>query len=139
MWHHASRRRFPTDFDGIIAGAPIVLDVYGDHVSASILAADACCVAHSAEPKRATGWPDTVYKKCDPEDGLKATDLISDPLHLRFPVHRKTCPNALKLLRATRKRLLRPREIARDRARVHCQTADELNQRLFSSAGRLAR
>lgn len=73
-------QRFPTDFDGIVAGAP-VLDYTGTMLARAYRLQT--LVASPIPPTKLQLLADTVYKKCDAEDGLK-DGLISDPLHCDF-------------------------------------------------------
>jgi hypothetical protein len=73
-------QRFPTDFDGIVAGSPML------YFTGSMLARAYWLHALAASPIPPMKLPllaETVYNKCDAEDGLK-DGLISDPLHCDF-------------------------------------------------------
>jgi tannase/feruloyl esterase len=73
-------QRFPDDFDGIVAGAP-VLDFSGTMISYAAIQR-----ALSASPIAAAKMrlvADAVYAKCDAGDGLK-DGVIDDPRACRF-------------------------------------------------------
>jgi len=73
-------QRFPTDFDGIVAGAPM-LDYTGTMLARAYRLQT--LAVSPIPPTKLQLLADTVYKKCDAEDGLK-DGLISDPLHCDF-------------------------------------------------------
>jgi hypothetical protein len=73
-------QRFPTDFDGILAGAPM-LDYTGTMLARAYWLQT--LAASPIPPAKLPLLADTVYKKCDAQDGLK-DGLISDPLHCDF-------------------------------------------------------
>src|SRR5579872_862102 len=73
-------QRFPEDFDGIIAGAP-VLDFTGTMVS---FACNALAVASGPLPyAKLSLLADRIYDECDAKDGLK-DGLIDDPRRCDF-------------------------------------------------------
>jgi tannase/feruloyl esterase len=73
-------QRFPDDFDGIVAGAP-VLDFSGTMISyASIQRA---LTAAPIPPAKLKLIADAVYQKCDARDGLR-DGLIDDPRACAF-------------------------------------------------------
>ncbi len=83
-------QRFPSDFDGIIAGAP-VLDFSGTMFQYAVIAkALAAAPIPLAKMKLVAG---AVYKECDARDGL-ADGLIDDPRRCRFSPSRDLpiCP-----------------------------------------------
>jgi len=73
-------QRFPEDFDGIIAGAP-VLNFTGTMVNYA-----ACLQAMEANPipyGKLSGLAERIYQRCDGADGL-ADGLIEDPRRCDF-------------------------------------------------------
>src|SRR5262249_59083346 len=73
-------QRFPDDFDGILAGAP-VLDFSGTMISYSAI--QRALTAASVTPAKLRILSDAVYAKCDAADGL--TDgVIDDPRTCHF-------------------------------------------------------
>lgn len=83
-------QRFPEDFDGIIAGAP-VLNFTGTMVNYA-----ACLQAMEANPipyGKLAGLAERIYQRCDGADGL-ADGLIEDPRRCDFQPARdlKRCP-----------------------------------------------
>jgi tannase/feruloyl esterase len=73
-------QRFPDDFDGIVAGAP-VLDFSGTMISYSMIQRALAAAPLSAAKLRLVA--DAVYGKCDAADGLK-DGVIDDPRTCRF-------------------------------------------------------
>jgi len=73
-------QRFPDDFDGIVAGAP-VLDFSGTMISYSTIQRALTAAPLAAGKLRLVA--DAVYGKCDAADGLK-DGLIDDPRACRF-------------------------------------------------------
>jgi hypothetical protein len=87
-----SAQRFPHDFDGILAGAP-VLDFVGTMVSyAGILRAFEAAPVPAAKMKLVA---DAIYSMCDEKDGVK-DGVITDPRRCGFEptVHLKKCTGA---------------------------------------------
>ena len=83
-------QRFPQDFDGIVAGAP-VLNFSGTMVSyAWMLRALA---ASPIDTRKLKLLADKVYEHCDAADGLK-DGLIDDPRHCDFAPRRDLPPCA---------------------------------------------
>ena len=68
-------QRFPDDFDGVLAGAP-VLDFSGTMISYSAI--QRSLAAASLPPAKLRLLSDAVYAKCDAADGLK-DGVIDDP------------------------------------------------------------
>jgi feruloyl esterase len=73
-------QRFPDDFDGIVAGAP-VLDFSGTMISYSMIHRALAAAPLAAGKLRLIA--DAVYSKCDAADGLK-DGVIDDPRTCRF-------------------------------------------------------
>jgi Tannase and feruloyl esterase len=73
-------QRFPDDFDGILAGAP-VLDFSGTMISYSAI--QRALGAASIAPAKLRLVSDAVYAKCDASDGVK-DGVIDDPRACRF-------------------------------------------------------
>ena len=73
-------QRFPDDFDGIVAGAP-VLDFSGTMISYSTIQRALTAAPVAAGKLRLVA--DAVYARCDAADGLK-DGLIEDPRACRF-------------------------------------------------------
>src|SRR5262249_54707698 len=73
-------QRFPDDFDGILAGAP-VLDFSGTMISYSAI--QRAVAPASLTPAKLRLLSDAVYARCDGVDGLK-DGLIDDPRSCRF-------------------------------------------------------
>ncbi|HJZ71288.1 MAG TPA: tannase/feruloyl esterase family alpha/beta hydrolase [Vicinamibacterales bacterium] len=73
-------QRFPDDFDGILAGAP-VLDFSGTMISYSAI--QRALTAASIAPAKLRILADAVYAKCDAADGVK-DGVIDDPRTCRF-------------------------------------------------------
>jgi tannase/feruloyl esterase len=73
-------QRFPDDFDGILAGAP-VLDFSGTMISYSAI--QRALAAASVAPAKLRLIAEAVYAKCDAADGLK-DGVIDDPRACRF-------------------------------------------------------
>ncbi|HMF96548.1 MAG TPA: tannase/feruloyl esterase family alpha/beta hydrolase [Vicinamibacterales bacterium] len=73
-------QRFPDDFDGILAGAP-VLDFSGTMISYSAI--QRALTAASVTPAKLRILSDAVYAKCDAADGLK-DGVIDDPRTCHF-------------------------------------------------------
>jgi feruloyl esterase len=73
-------QRFPNDFDGILAGAPM-LDYTGTMLARAYRLQ--MLAASPIPPAKLQLLADTVYQKCDVADGVK-DGLISDPLHCDF-------------------------------------------------------
>jgi hypothetical protein len=73
-------QRFPDDFDGIVAGAP-VLDFSGTMISYSMIQRAFAAAPLSAAKLRLVA--DAVYGKCDAADGVK-DGVIDDPRTCRF-------------------------------------------------------
>jgi feruloyl esterase len=73
-------QRFPDDFDGILAGAP-VLDFSGTMISYSVI--QRALAPAAVPPAKLRLVSDAVYAKCDAADGLK-DGVIDDPRACRF-------------------------------------------------------
>ena len=73
-------QRFPDDFDGIVAGAP-VLDFSGTMISYSMIQRALAGAPLDAGKLRLVA--DAVYNKCDAADGVK-DGVIDDPRTCRF-------------------------------------------------------
>ena len=73
-------QRFPDDFDGIVAGAP-VLDFSGTMISYSMIQRALGGAPLAAGKLRLVA--DAVYNKCDAADGVK-DGVIDDPRRCRF-------------------------------------------------------
>jgi feruloyl esterase len=75
-----SAQRFPDDFDGVVAGAP-VLDFSGTMIDYSII--QRALAAAPIAPEKLKLIADAVYKKCDAVDGV--TDgVLDDPRRCPF-------------------------------------------------------
>src|SRR5262249_3078337 len=73
-------QRFPDDFDGILAGAP-VLDFSGTMISYSVI--QRVLGPASVAPAKLRLVSDAIYAKCDAADGLR-DGVIDDPRACRF-------------------------------------------------------
>ena len=73
-------QRFPDDFDGIVAGAP-VLDFSGTMISYGAI--QRALTASPIPPEKLRLVADAVYGKCDATDGVKDS-VIDDPRACRF-------------------------------------------------------
>jgi len=73
-------QRFPEDFDGIVAGAP-VLDFSGTMISYGAI--QRALTASPIPPEKLRLVADAVYGKCDATDGVK-DGVIDDPRACRF-------------------------------------------------------
>jgi hypothetical protein len=73
-------QRFPDDFDGIVAGAP-VLDFSGTMIAYAAI--QKALAAAPIQPAQLRLVADTVYAKCDAADGLK-DGVIDDPRRCGF-------------------------------------------------------
>ena len=73
-------QRFPDDFDGILAGAP-VLDFSGTMISYSLI--QRALAPAALPPAKLRLVSDAIYAKCDAADGVK-DGLIDDPRACRF-------------------------------------------------------
>lgn len=72
--------RFPTDFDGIIAGSPTIDFTDGNYARAYWMQGLAAAPVAAAKMKLLA---DTIYAKCDAKDGLK-DGVIDDPRKCDF-------------------------------------------------------
>ncbi|HTR86458.1 MAG TPA: tannase/feruloyl esterase family alpha/beta hydrolase [Reyranella sp.] len=79
-----SAQRFPEDFDGIVAGAPVLNFV--DTVTQSLWNGLVLTQTPVSLGKLKT-VSDAIYARCDAKDGLK-DGLIDDPRHCDFDIHR---------------------------------------------------
>ncbi len=79
-----SAQRFPWDFDGIVAGAPVIAVT---DTSMNMVWDNAAVKADEGRPiflqKDLQVWHEAVLKKCDGADGV-ADGLVSDPLSCDF-------------------------------------------------------
>src|SRR5262245_40316543 len=75
-----SAQRFPDDFDGVVAGAP-VLNFSGTMID--YVSNQKALAAAPIAPEKLKLVADAVYKKCDAIDGV-ADGLIDDPRRCRF-------------------------------------------------------
>jgi feruloyl esterase len=81
-------QRFPRDYDGVVAGAP----VYDQRVAASMVVSSRALVAGGARltQHQTTLVNDAVLRACDADDGLK-DGIVGNPLHCKWDPAELAC------------------------------------------------
>ena len=90
-------QRFPQDFDGIVAIAPVGLKPFGEPLPESAVNPDAINTASDGRPilpnRKALLVHQAVLQRCDTNDGLR-DGLIGDPRQCRFDPAELQCKGA---------------------------------------------